>query len=121
MKQLCFIPYIGLYNDSKLTMLSYNGHVLSFILQDYKVSVMLRQKWSDPRLEFAHISNRSFLSLPGHSSDLLWVPDLIFVNEKDANVHEVTVPNKLLRIYANGTILYSQRQVYKYEWKSKVF
>ncbi len=39
----------------------------------------------------------------------IWVPDLFFRNEKNGVRHDITVPNRLLRIWPNGTILYSQR------------
>ncbi len=39
----------------------------------------------------------------------LQVPDLFFRNEKRAVEHKVTVPNRLLRLSPDGTVLYSQR------------
>ena len=41
--------------------------------------------------------------------DSIWVPDLFFPNEKIASVHQVTVPNRLLRIFPDGKVLYSSR------------
>ena len=39
----------------------------------------------------------------------MWVPGLYFTNEKSAHFHDITVPNKLMQIYPNGSILYSAR------------
>lgn len=39
----------------------------------------------------------------------IWKPDTYFNNVKDAEVHQVTMPNILLRIDKNGDILYSMR------------
>lgn len=80
-------------------------------LQDYKVTLLLRQSWEDPRLVFTGESQRLSLSLPGNAATMLWLPDLIFANEKQGNLHQVTRENRMLRIYRNGTILYSQRLV----------
>ena len=41
--------------------------------------------------------------------DMIWMPDLYFVNDKEATVHDVTTPNRLLHIYRNGTIRTSSR------------
>ncbi|CDQ70951.1 unnamed protein product [Oncorhynchus mykiss] len=41
--------------------------------------------------------------------DSIWKPDLFFANEKGANFHEVTTDNKLLRIFQDGSVLYSIR------------
>ena len=48
----------------------------------------------------------SFFELVG---DKLWLPDLFFANEKQANFHKVTQDNKLVRIYKDGDIYVSIR------------
>ncbi len=51
--------------------------------------------------------------------DSIWKPDLFFANEKGANFHDVTTDNKLLRIFKDGTVLYSirwQTEVYTAAW-----
>ena len=72
----------------------------------------MRQTWNDPRLAFKHLYNVSRLTLDSKLIHMIWVPDIFFPNEKDAHEHCVTVPNRLVRIYANGTILYSARFVF---------
>lgn len=39
----------------------------------------------------------------------IWKPDLFFSNEKKGNLHDIIMPNVLLRIYPNGNVLYSIR------------
>jgi hypothetical protein len=69
--------------------------------------VFFRQRWNDPRLKYNDYSTA--VTLGWSRAGELWLPDTFFSNEKKANSHKITVPNKLLRIYPNGDILYSQR------------
>ncbi|TNN51878.1 Glycine receptor subunit alpha-3 [Liparis tanakae] len=76
--------------------------------KDYRVNIFLRQKWNDPRLAYSKYPDSS-LDLDPSMLDSIWKPDLFFANEKGANFHDVTTDNKLLRIFKNGTVLYSIR------------
>lgn len=73
---------------------------------DYRLNVFLRQKWNDPRLAYSEYPDDS-LDLDPSMLDSIWKPDLFFANEKGANFHEVTTDNKLLRIFQDGSVLYS--------------
>nr|XP_046180604.1 glycine receptor subunit alpha-4 isoform X1 [Oncorhynchus gorbuscha]XP_046180605.1 glycine receptor subunit alpha-4 isoform X1 [Oncorhynchus gorbuscha] len=75
---------------------------------DYRLNVFLRQKWNDPRLAYQEYPDNS-LDLDPSMLDSIWKPDLFFANEKGANFHEVTTDNKLLRIFQDGSVLYSIR------------
>ncbi|CAB1325626.1 unnamed protein product [Coregonus sp. 'balchen'] len=75
---------------------------------DYRLNVFLRQKWNDPRLAYQEYPDNS-LDLDPSMLDAIWKPDLFFANEKGANFHEVTTDNKLLRIFQDGSVLYSIR------------
>ncbi|KTF95620.1 hypothetical protein cypCar_00023645 [Cyprinus carpio] len=75
---------------------------------DYRVNIFLRQKWNDPRLAYSEYPDSS-LDLDPSMLDSIWKPDLFFANEKGANFHDVTTENKLLRIFKDGTVLYSIR------------
>ncbi|XP_012728716.1 glycine receptor subunit alpha-2 isoform X1 [Fundulus heteroclitus] len=75
---------------------------------DYRVNIFLRQKWNDPRLAYSKYPDSS-LDLDPSMLDSIWKPDLFFANEKGANFHDVTTDNKLLRIFKDGTVLYSIR------------
>jgi len=39
----------------------------------------------------------------------MWTPDVFIRNLKNGLFHTITVPNRLIRLSADGTILYSQR------------
>ena len=69
----------------------------------------MRQMWHDARLDYRHLSNESVLSLDARLADTLWLPDLFFTNEKKAYFHDVTKPNRFIRLYSNGTVYYSMR------------
>ncbi|PVD34536.1 hypothetical protein C0Q70_05811 [Pomacea canaliculata] len=76
---------------------------------DYTMTFYLRRKWVDERLAFTSFPGAEVLELDTRVIDKLWVPDIYFRNEKSASVHNVTVPNRLLHLHKNGTVLYSSR------------
>ncbi|XP_076447080.1 glycine receptor subunit alpha-3-like [Babylonia areolata] len=70
-------------------------------------SFYLRQQWRDPRLAFSEVNHTILLN---HKRlQTLWVPDLFFSQSKTEATHDVTVPNVLIRVHPDGTILYTQR------------
>ncbi|XP_068209550.1 glycine receptor subunit alpha-4-like [Palaemon carinicauda] len=78
------------------------------IHMDYTVDLYLRQRW----LEFRFLNNT--LTRPLDLSDpilvkMLWKPEVYFPNSKDSDFQYVTVPNVMLRIHPDGTILYILR------------
>ena len=77
-------------------------------LQDYRLNLFLRQKWNDPRLAYREYPDDS-LDLDPSMLDSIWKPDLFFANEKGASFHGVTTDNKLLRIFQDGSVLFSIR------------
>ncbi|XP_041375259.1 glycine receptor subunit alpha-2-like isoform X2 [Gigantopelta aegis] len=82
----------------------------------YSMSVFLRQNWVDKRLQFSK-ANLSWiqrwrvgrLELDSKMMEKIWTPDLFFINEKEAVMHDVTVPNRLVHLYPNGTVQSSCR------------
>ena len=80
-----------------------------FQLQDYAVSMYLRQKWVDRRLAYVNISDEKVLILDSRRGQEIWAPDLFFNNEKSGHFHHITVPNTFIRIYPDGSIAYSTR------------
>ncbi|KAL8570106.1 hypothetical protein ACOMHN_033785 [Nucella lapillus] len=40
---------------------------------------------------------------------MVWMPDLYFLNDKEAAIHDVTMANRMLHVYRNGTIRTSSR------------
>lgn len=76
--------------------------------QDYQIDFFFRQQWYDPRLRHAY---RNTLTVSNAMLDRIWVPDTYFENSKNSYFHEVTVPNKMLKIKPDGTILYNARYI----------
>ncbi|XP_051715764.1 gamma-aminobutyric acid receptor subunit pi-like isoform X2 [Ctenopharyngodon idella] len=79
---------------------------ISEINMDYTATIFLRQRWRDSRLIFP--GNES-LSLDGRLVSLLWIPDTFIPDSKRSFLHDVTVENRLIRIFSNGTVLYALR------------
>ncbi|PAA54458.1 hypothetical protein BOX15_Mlig021793g1 [Macrostomum lignano] len=76
---------------------------------DYSVNIYLRQQWYDPRLRFnkSEISdNKDCVKLEDKIWEKLWVPDVFFRNEKKADFHHVTIPNRFINLYPDGKLWY---------------
>uniref|UniRef100_A0A8C8S715 Gamma-aminobutyric acid receptor subunit pi n=1 Tax=Pelusios castaneus TaxID=367368 RepID=A0A8C8S715_9SAUR len=73
---------------------------------DYTTTIFLWQRWVDPRLVFH--GNKSF-TLDARLVELLWVPDTYIMESKRSFLHDVTVGNRLIRLFSNGTVLYALR------------
>lgn len=76
---------------------------------DFTINAFVEQEWCDPRLIFYGMLNDDYFELDSKFMVKVWVPDLYFTNEKRANFHDVTVPNKMLHLYKNGCIKYRLR------------
>jgi len=74
--------------------------------QEFTVDVTFRQKWLDPRLKFESPDN-DYLTLP--KDDLVWRPDTFFVNAKEVEMQEVPNKQVYVRVYSDGSVLYSMR------------
>uniref|UniRef100_A0A4W5KK92 Neurotransmitter-gated ion-channel ligand-binding domain-containing protein n=1 Tax=Hucho hucho TaxID=62062 RepID=A0A4W5KK92_9TELE len=81
---------------------------ISEINMDYTATIFLRQRWRDSRLLFP--GNES-VSVDGRLVSLLWIPDTFIPDSKRSFLHDVTVENRLIRIFSNGTVLYALRYV----------
>ena len=69
-----------------------------------------RQYWTDKRLEYdAESAGLSKLIVSQDFIEEIWNPDAFFINEREAEFHEVTVDNQFLRILPNGEVLKSIR------------
>ncbi|CAB3396522.1 unnamed protein product [Caenorhabditis bovis] len=76
----------------------------------YSFNCYFRQKWTDERLHFSNIGTKSKqLSLSMAMLDKIWKPDTYFWNGAGSYVHQITTPNRLVRLEPDGTILYSSR------------
>ncbi len=66
----------------------------------------LRQAWRDPRLIYPPPDGKTTIRLGGGRWKEIWIPDTFFRNEKRASFHDVTVPNRLMRLNATGHLWY---------------
>lgn len=104
------ITYLNPYPAIKRTMKDF---------QEYSTQFTFREEWTDNRLAYeALIKNMSdstkpkfVILVPDDKSQQIWMPDTFFQNEKAATRHFVDKPNVMIRIYPNGSILYSVRYV----------
>uniref|UniRef100_A0A8C5BN65 Gamma-aminobutyric acid receptor subunit alpha-2 n=1 Tax=Gadus morhua TaxID=8049 RepID=A0A8C5BN65_GADMO len=74
---------------------------------EYTVDVFFRQSWEDQRLRFH--GPMDILRLNNLMASKIWIPDTFFHNGKKSVAHNMTMPNKLLRIMEDGTLLYTMR------------
>ena len=79
-------------------------------LQDYSISMFLRERWMEPRFAYQHLTsdiNRIELDVNTHEN--VWIPDVFIRNEKMSDFHDVTILNKYIHVYPDGTVQYSTR------------
>ncbi|KAI1234698.1 Gamma-aminobutyric acid receptor subunit alpha-3, partial [Lamprotornis superbus] len=75
---------------------------------EYTIDVFFRQSWRDERLKFD--GPMKILPLNNLLASKIWTPDTFFHNGKKSVAHNMTTPNKLLRLVDNGTLLYTMRE-----------
>ncbi|XP_034036520.1 gamma-aminobutyric acid receptor subunit gamma-3 [Thalassophryne amazonica] len=80
---------------------------VSSINMEYQIDIIFAQTWTDSRLRYN--STMKILTLNSNMVGLIWLPDTIFRNSKNAESHWITMPNQLLRIWNDGKILYTLR------------
>ncbi|CAO2642575.1 Gamma-aminobutyric acid receptor subunit alpha-1 [Lemmus lemmus] len=78
-----------------------------YFIQEYTIDVFFRQSWKDERLKFK--GPMTVLRLNNLMASKIWTPDTFFHNGKKSVAHNMTMPNKLLRITEDGTLLYTMR------------
>lgn len=77
-----------------------------------------RQSWVDRRLAFTYPKTRKgdspaeTLALSISMLARIWKPDTYFYNGKQSYLHTITTPNKFVRLYPDGRVLYSSRYVF---------
>ncbi|XP_034534089.1 gamma-aminobutyric acid receptor subunit gamma-3-like [Notolabrus celidotus] len=74
---------------------------------EYTIDVFFRQSWKDERLCFK--GPMEMLPLNNLLASKIWTPDTFFLNGKKSIAHNMTTPNKLLRLQDDGTLLYTMR------------
>lgn len=75
--------------------------------QTYSMDCYFRQSWVDRRLAFK--GNKETLALSISMLQRIWKPDTYFYNGKHSYLHTITTPNKFVRLYQDGQVLYSSR------------
>ncbi|XP_064611816.1 glycine receptor subunit alpha-2-like [Liolophura sinensis] len=75
--------------------------------QEYTIDIYLRQRWHDPRLAFDLCDE--YINLTSDWLDIIWVPDMFFLNSKSAMFHDITLRNVGLHISPNGSVFFTQR------------
>ena len=75
-------------------------------LQSYSMDCYFRQSWVDRRLAFSGQKN---LALSIEMLRKIWKPDTYIFNGRKSYLHTITTPNKFMRLFPNGRVLYSQR------------
>ncbi|XP_023346187.1 gamma-aminobutyric acid receptor alpha-like [Eurytemora carolleeae] len=75
---------------------------MSYIMDCY-----FRQSWVDKRLAFTGYKDALALSI--EMLRKIWKPDTFMYNGKKSYLHTITTPNRFVRLFPNGRVLYSQR------------
>eukprot|EP00064_Thunnus_orientalis_P007444 superscaffoldBa00000828_g7464 len=75
--------------------------------EEYTIDIFFAQTWYDRRLKFN--STMKVLRLNSNMVGKIWIPDTFFRNSKKADAHWITTPNRMLRIWNDGRILYTLR------------
>ncbi|XP_063727509.1 gamma-aminobutyric acid receptor subunit beta-3-like [Symsagittifera roscoffensis] len=77
---------------------------------NFRIDLSFRQYWRDERLKFTAVEGQPVYNKPlTLSHDFLkriWVPDTYFPDSLSASKQEVMVPNVLIRLSPDGSILY---------------
>ncbi|CAD5205981.1 unnamed protein product [Bursaphelenchus okinawaensis] len=96
----------------KVNMLIRMLSKIDVVNMEYNMQITLREQWPDRRLAYEKFSNISykpkFLTVP-YAAKHIWMPDSFFPTEKNAHRHLVDTENMFIRIYPDGTVLYSVR------------
>ncbi|ETE65226.1 Gamma-aminobutyric acid receptor subunit gamma-2, partial [Ophiophagus hannah] len=74
---------------------------------EYTIDIFFAQTWYDRRLRFN--STIKVLRLNSNMVGKIWIPDTFFRNSKKADAHWITTPNRMLRIWNDGRVLYTLR------------
>ncbi|GFG34073.1 hypothetical protein Cfor_01961, partial [Coptotermes formosanus] len=80
-------------------------------MDTYSMDCYFRQSWVDRRLAFQ--GNKETLALSISMLQRIWKPDTYFYNGKHSYLHTITTPNKFVRLYQDGRVLYSSRLTIK--------
>lgn len=74
---------------------------------EISLRLYFRQYWKDYRLKY--VQNSLFEYILINNEDAIWTPDTFFVNEKKGRSFEALRPNVLIRIFPDGSVIYSKK------------
>ncbi|KAG5845312.1 hypothetical protein ANANG_G00137470 [Anguilla anguilla] len=77
------------------------------INMEYTIDIFFAQTWYDSRLKFN--SSMKVLMLNSNMVGKIWIPDTFFRNSRKSDAHWITTPNRLLRLWSNGRVMYTLR------------
>ncbi|CAB4064290.1 GABRA [Lepeophtheirus salmonis] len=83
---------------------------ISEVDMSYSMDCYFRQSWVDTRLAFSGQKN---LALSIEMLNKIWKPDTYIYNGRKSYLHTITTPNKFVRLFPEGKVLYSQRLTIK--------
>ncbi|XP_066927140.1 gamma-aminobutyric acid receptor subunit alpha-2-like [Clytia hemisphaerica] len=96
--------YTGSATNVHLTIKIQSFREINERKMSYGIDIWMSQKWEDYRLKH----NISKVITPllglGRPSNLIWVPDTVFINEINSKQHLVTVRNNKVDINSDGTV-----------------
>lgn len=77
---------------------------------DIKLQVLLETEWEDPRLRYQNLTSK-VRSINGgkYHIDAIWLPRVIFTNEKDSQKMGTNKKDDFLTILPSGTVLLTTR------------
>ncbi|XP_072857313.2 gamma-aminobutyric acid receptor subunit gamma-1 isoform X3 [Pogona vitticeps] len=102
----------GYHTEVRTTVIETDVYVNSIgpvdpINMEYTIDIIFAQTWYDSRLKFN--STMKVLMLNSNMVGKIWIPDTFFRNSRKSDAHWITTPNRLLRIWSDGRVLYTLR------------
>ncbi|KAJ7334515.1 hypothetical protein OS493_014838 [Desmophyllum pertusum] len=79
------------------------------INMEFTTIMYFRQYWKDERLRYNNTGYSKRLAFNPEMLKFIWVPDTHFPGIKDGLKHDVTDANEVIRLWPDGSVLYSMR------------
>lgn len=87
--------------------------LFELLFQYFKLQVYLIDVWKDDRLNTSRVHPGSPIQLSAGAAKCIWTPDLIFDNSKEGNMFPLSVPNMVVSIHKNKTVIRKSRYSFK--------